>query len=357
MFIALRDLRFARGRFALLSGVIALMTLMVVLLTGLTDGLRAASISAVAALPVDAIAFDRPEPGQAASFASSTLPADAAGRLARQPGVRAAFPLGVATARLTHRTASTTVAVLGADPGLYPELQSGHIPGGGGDEVAVSADLARERSITVGDRVDLGGIPVTVTAIVAATTFNHLPVAYLPLATWQAVAHTETVTAVALTGPGADPAAIGAATGTWTVSREEAFAAVGGYSSEQGSLNLMRALLFAISALVVGAFFTVWTMQRAPDLAVVRALGAGRGYLLRDALGQAIVVLAAGALVGGGAGTGLGALAATVMPFQLTLATVGTPLCTMILVGLLGAAASVRQVTTVDPLTALGATR
>jgi putative ABC transport system permease protein len=53
----------------------------------------------------------------------------------------------------------------------------------------------------------------------------------------------------------------------------------------------------------VGSFFTVWTMQRAHDLAVVRAIGGTRGYLLRDALGQAALVLLVGA--------GLGALVAT----------------------------------------------
>ena len=36
----------------------------------------------------------------------------------------------------------------------------------------------------------------------------------------------------------------------------------------------MVALLFGISALVIGAFFTVWTMQRSGDIAVLKALGA-----------------------------------------------------------------------------------
>ena len=36
----------------------------------------------------------------------------------------------------------------------------------------------------------------------------------------------------------------------------------------------MRGFLFVISALVVGAFFTVWTIQRSGDIAVLKALGA-----------------------------------------------------------------------------------
>jgi putative ABC transport system permease protein len=50
-------------------------------------------------------------------------------------------------------------------------------------------------------------------------------------------------------------------------------------------------------------------------------------------------------------------LAATVVPFVLQPATVALPLLIMIAVGLLGAAVAVRNVSQVDPLTALGASR
>ncbi|MGW0431855.1 ABC transporter permease [Micromonospora sp. NPDC003197] len=360
MFIALRDLRFARGRFALLGGVIALMTLMVVLLTGLTAGLGAASISAVARLPVDDIAFQQPASGQQVAFATSALPAETVGTIAGQPGVTGAYPLGVATTRLQAGERSAAVTLLGADPALYPTRQQGAAPAAG--EAAITADLAEEQSLRVGDRVQLGGQEVRIAAIVATVSFNHLPVAYTPIDTWRQLSRAEAITAVAITRAGGDPAAIDRAAidraaGTATVSREEAYDAVGGYSSEQGSLNLMRGLLLGVSVLVVGAFFTVWTMQRAGDLAVVRAIGGSRGYLLRDALGQAAVVLLAGASVGAGMAAALGALAGQVVPFVLDVGTVGIPLVAMVAVGVLGAAVSVRRVSKVDPLTALGAAR
>jgi ABC-type sugar transport system ATPase subunit len=53
----------------------------------------------------------------------------------------------------------------------------------------------------------------------------------------------------------------------------------------------MVAMLFGISALVVGAFFTVWSIQRRPDVAVLKALGASGRMLVVDALGQAAIVL------------------------------------------------------------------
>ena len=198
---------------------------------------------------------------------------------------------------------------------------------------------------------------VVVSGLVADTSFSHLPVLYTDIGTWQQFAHVDTITAVALDPGTADPAAIDLATGTSTITRDAAFDAVGGFTSEQSSLNLMRWLLVGISVLVVGSFFTVWTMQRAHDLAVVRAIGGTRGYLLRDALGQAALVLLIGAGLGALVATGLGALAATVVPFILEPATVALPLLIMITVGQLGAAVAVRNVSKVDPLTALGASR
>lgn len=355
MFIAIRDLRYARGRFALLGGVIALMTLMVVLLTGLTAGLGAASVSAVAALPIDAIAFQRPADGQDVAFATSSLPAGAAKVVATQPGVGTAYPLGISTARVRHDVSSTAVTLMGADPVLYPSQEGGSDPGEG--EVAVTADLAADQGLAAGDTIEVGGAAVRVTAIVTSTSFNHLPVVYTPIATWQRLAHTEGITAVGLLAEHGSWDAVDAAAGTRTVGRSDAYAAVGGYASEQGSLDLMRALLLGISALVVGAFFTVWTMQRGPDLAVVRALGGSRGYLLRDALGQAVLVLSGGSMVGAAIAAGTGALASRAMPIVLDAATVGLPLAGMFVVGLLGAAFSVRRVSAVEPITALGAAR
>ncbi|MFG1909490.1 ABC transporter permease [Kribbella sp. NPDC048928] len=348
MFIAVRDLRFARGRFVLLGSIIALMTAMVVLLTGLTAGLGAASVSAVAALPVDTLTFQRPASGQEISFATSNLPADTVGAVADAPGVGAAYPLGAATTRLEAGDRSAAVTVLGTDPALYPTLQRGRSPAAG--EVVLTNDLSE--SYSVGDTVVLGGQRVTVTGIVATTSFNHLPVVYTSTSTWQRIARTDGITAVASTGsrpPDTDVRT--------SVARDAAFAGVGGYSSEQGSLQLMRVLLLVVSALVVGAFFTVWTMQRGADLAVVRAIGASRGYLLRDALAQAGIVLLAGAAVGAAVAAGLGALASRGVPFVLDVRTVGVPLAAVIATGALGAVFSVRRVSTADPLTALGAAR
>ena len=64
MFLGSRDLRHAKGRFALIGGVVALITLLVVMLTGLAAGLGRESVAAVSTLPergVSQIAFSQPD--------------------------------------------------------------------------------------------------------------------------------------------------------------------------------------------------------------------------------------------------------------------------------------------------------
>lgn len=119
----------------------------------------------------------------------------------------------------------------------------------------------------------------------------------------------------------------------------------------------MRGFLFAISVLVIGAFFTVWTIQRSGDIAVLKALGASTRYLLRDALGQAVVLLTAGTAIGAALAAAAGAVAAGTVPFVLDAGTVLFPAIVMIALGALGAALSIRRITSVDPLTALGSAR
>ena len=55
MFLARRDMVFARGRFTLITAVVLLITLLIGLLSGLTGGLAQQNISAIQSLERDRI--------------------------------------------------------------------------------------------------------------------------------------------------------------------------------------------------------------------------------------------------------------------------------------------------------------
>lgn len=358
MFVAWRDLRFARGRFALMGTVIVLITLLVGLLSGLTAGLARDNTSALTGLPADHLAFARPAAGQSVSFTASSLRAEQWRRLAERPGVRGAEPIGIGTVNADAGRQTAAVSAFGVRPGsgLAPDPTA---PG----TAVLSEKAARELGAGVGDKVALGRANVTVSAVSGDASYSHTPVVWMDLGDWQSVAPTgpgdgERATVVALrTGPGADLAAADRAAGTDTTTVDGALGAIGSYQAENGSLQLMRGFLFVISALVVGAFFTVWTIQRSGDIAVLKALGSSTRYLLRDALGQAVLMLVAGAAVGTGLAALVGLFVPDDVPFVLEPLTTLGPAAVMTVLGVVGAALSVRRITAVDPLIALGSAR
>ncbi|MEC4020896.1 ABC transporter permease [Streptomyces sp. H27-D2] len=362
MFVASRDIRFAKGRFALMGAVVTLITTLVVFLNGLTGGLARAASSAIDGLPVDGIVFGAPAGASPeVSFSNSTIDAAQAAAWAKAPGVASAEPLGVAMTRFTGDGAAASVSLLGASAALLPPLVSGTAPRDG--QAVVSEELAEEYGLAAGAKVRLGTRRITVSGVGEDRSYAHAPSVWTGLHTWERVTGQEQPTALALDrdgegggdtggGPGGDTAR-----DTRAVPLGDAPAGIDGYSAEQGSLQLIQVFLFAVSALVTGAFFTVWTVQRKPDIAVLKAIGASSGYLVRDALAQALAVLLSGGLLGAALGALGGALASASVPFALGAASVAAPVLAMVLLGLAGSALAVRRITSVDPLTALGATR
>ncbi|MFG2340610.1 ABC transporter permease [Streptomyces yangpuensis] len=361
MFVAWRDLRFAKGRFALMGSVVLLITLLVGLLSGLTAGLARENISAVTGLPASHLAFAAPAGEQKVSFTNSQVPESAWLAWREQPGVQAAQPLGIRTTNAVSGERTAAVSVFGVDPA------GGLAPRGAGlaqGRVVLAEKAAKELGgLTAGARIKIGPLEMTVAAVAGTAAHSHTPVVWMDLNDWQRVGNPGTsidtlATVVAVSGSGVDLAAADRAAGTRALTVDEALGAIGSYQAENGSLQLMRGFLFAISALVIGAFFTVWTIQRSGDIAVLKALGASTPYLLRDALGQAVVMLALGTGLGTALAAGFGALiSGGDVPFVLDAATVLVPAAIMIALGALGAALSIRRITAVDPLTALGSAR
>ncbi|UGY94181.1 ABC transporter permease [Streptomyces gobiensis] len=359
MFVALRDIRFAKGRFALMGSVVTLLTTLVVFLYGLTGGLARDASSAVADLPVDAIVFGAPAGADPqVSFTNSSITPEQAKAWGEAPGVAAAEPLGVAMTRVTGERAAGSVSLFGGDRSLLPPLRSGTAPERG--QSAVSRAVAEEYGLTVGGKVRLGTQELTVSGITEDRAYGHAPTVWTDLPTWERVSGQRQPTVLALSedgGTAADTAAVDKRQSTRTVSRADALDGIAAFVAEQGSLQLIQGFLFTVSALVTGAFFTVWTVQRRPDIAVLKAVGASSTYLVRDALAQALAILSAGALLGAGLGMLGGVFAARSVPFALGAETVAMPVAAIVLLGLVGAALAVRRITSVDPLIALGANR
>lgn len=380
MFLALRELTFARGRFALMGAVIALIAVLMVMLSGLASGLVNDGVSGLKALPVTAIAFDAGTKTDNA-FSRSVVDETQLEAWRAQPDVADAALLGVRMANVTTEAGKQVdLTLFGVEPGTFLAPATGEGTGLGAIDGIVVSPTARAEELDLGTVVTvdhLGTRLVVVGFTDGQATFGHVDVGYLPLPTWQLIASgraepgtptqaqldalgatsASVVALQAAAGTELDLAAGDRAANTTSKSLEGTLAASPGYTAETMTLSMIQVFLYAICALVVGAFFTVWTIQRRHEIAVLRAIGASTRYLLRDGLTQAALLLVGFTGLGVVIGIGLGFLMPEAMPFTLELAPIAVATALTIGLGLLGAAAAVVRIAQIDPLDALGGQR
>lgn len=375
MYLALRELRVARGRFVLVGAVIALVAMLTTLLSGLANGLVDDGISGLRRLPMTHLAF---QSGAAETFSRSTLTdadlaawtdaadADGAG------GVEVS-PMGVSFVNARTESGSTVdIALFGVPAGSFLAPRHDAEAALEGQPGLVLSHEFKEQGIAVGDELTVVGADVRlpVLGFTYAGSYGHVDIAFTGLDTWQELLYGDNArgrfSALALRG---DPDAVDAATarvdaatgggssagsGTEVVTKEQAYAGSPGYAGETQTMAMIRWFLLVISALIVGAFFVVWTLQRARQIAVLKALGASRGYVARDAVGQLAVVLVVATAVGGLVAFAVGGLVGgTAVPFRLAAGPALSALGLLIVTGLLGCLAGIRRVVGVDPAMAL----
>lgn len=372
--LARRDLIVAKGRFLLMGTVVALIAMLGVLLAGLAVGLVDDGTSGLARLPVTHLAF---QPGSEATFSRSFIPADAVDKL-RGDGVEETAPLGVAlfNAKLERGSSKpkvVDVALFGVERESFisPTPVSGSgLAGSGPAPVVISQQLADE-GVKVGDQlvVGLDSTALNVVGVAEAGTYGHVPVAYTDLPTWEQVTPGATtpsgrglVSAMALKlSPDAaapdDAAKVGDRAGLDVLTKQQSFDGSPGYVAETATMSLIRGFLLVISALVVAAFFTVWTVQRRDQIGLLKAMGASDRYVVGDAMLQVLILLVVATVVGTLLGILLGSFFPAEAPFTLTASSVAGAGAALVVAGLLGSLVAVRRITSVDPLVALGSSR
>jgi putative ABC transport system permease protein len=359
MFLALRDRRGAR-RFLLLGVVIALVALLSTVLSGLAAGLVTDGISGLRALPFDRLALSD---GSDATFSRSTLRPDALDALDGIDGAEAT-PLGASFVNATAADGgpSLDLALFGVSPDSFLVTRDDARAALAGEPGLVLGRELQEQGVQIGDRYTLGGseLELPVLGFTFAGTYGHAPIAFTSLGTWQQVQFGAGAdgrfSAVALRGGTAEGFERAAAdAGLELLTKSEAYAGSPGFSAETTTMTLIRGFLLVISALVIGAFFTVLTVQRTRQIGLLKAMGAGNGYVLRDGIGQMTILVALATLAGVVGGVGLIALVGRGdAPVELDASSLATVSLSLVIAGILGSLVAFRRITHIEPAIALG---
>ncbi len=362
MFIALRDLRRSWTRFLLVGLVVLLVALLTTVLGALANGLQRDGISALQALPFDHMAFEQ---GSKATFSRSTIDPDTLATYRQLPDVEAT-PLGVsfANAKSDGDSPDLDIALFGVESDSFlVERPEGHDALAGEPGLVLSADLADE-GIAVGDQYTFSatGVTLPVLGFTFAGSYGHVAIAYTPLETWQELTYGSGAegrfSAIALQLPdGITDEVHTTATGTDTEveTKTATYDGSPGYTAEQTTMTLIRGFLLVISALVVGAFFTVLIVQRTRQVGLLKAMGASTWYVVRDGLAQMIIVVTLATLVGTGLGAAIiAAMSGGAAPVALVSSTVFQGIVLLIVAGIVGSLVPLRRIAGIEPAIALG---
>lgn len=359
VFLAWRDLLFAKGRFVLVGVVIALIALLTTLLSGLANGLVDDGISGLRGLPLTHLAF---QPGAKDSFTRSSLDES---NLKPWQDLKGAEASALGVSFFNARTPSNStidLALFGVPAGSFLAPEGEARDSLAGTPGIVLSDEFKDEGLKVGDKLTIVG-PDLVLPILGFTytgSYGHVEIAFTSLTEWQQLLYGNDArgrfSAVAIKAPDStDFATIDHAADTETSTKIAAYSGSPGFSEEQGTMSLIRVFLLAISALIVGAFFTVWTVQRTRQIGLMKALGASNMYILRDALGQLAVILVVSTAVGALLATLAGQFVGPKAPFSLQAGPVITSSVILIVLGMIGSLVAIRRVTSVDPIIAMGA--
>ncbi|HZG93599.1 MAG TPA: FtsX-like permease family protein [Mycobacteriales bacterium] len=366
MFLAMRELRRAKGRFALLIGAVALVVFLILVQQALRDslvdsfvgGIRNSS-APVLVLDVDGRRF----------LQGSTITPELEWAVRGVDGIDAVARIGQGAFAVTAGGRPRSVAVVGYDTeglGSPADLVEGRLPTGRAEVVANAADASL--GFRVGDRlvVPPTGLELVVVGRAAGAGLNVTPTVYGTWATYVDVLRTRN----ADTGDDVRPNALAVRQAGGLAARElaarinaasptaDALTARDAADGNPGVVNIERSfgvifLLFGIVLpLVTGLFFLILTQQKQQSLTLLRAFGAPASRLSATVLYQAVFVLAA-ALALGTAAYWLISLRSTpelTIPYQSDAVVAWSVVLGAL--GMVSAAASVRRVRRLDPLAA-----
>ncbi len=363
--IGFLEIRRRKLQFALVGLIVTLISYLVLMINGLGVGLNEQAGRALRNFDADAIAYsDR----AVLSVIRSELSAETVERIETESGARESAPLGYMAVNYTRNDGKVkSAAVLGYDPGTIgePPVKEGRaLTPADANGLLADRQFLRASGLKVGDTVRLAirlqEREFTIVGELNEGAFFFQPSVYMLRSTWQEMKYgtnapgTPVASVVLLKGDGL---AGKRGTGWEAVSKSTAFANIEGVSGQQSTVQALQVFGYLIGGLVIGVFFYVLTLQKTPQIGVLKAVGATTGFIFRQLLVQALLVALGGVAIAVPlawlTNEGIKQVPDPV-PIAFTTGTFVTTSALLLLMAVLGVLFSGRQVAKVDPIIALG---
>ncbi len=378
-YLAYKEMLRNQGRFLLFSLVIALITVLVLFIAGLGEGLGSGNKQYIEKLNADLIVYKAKVD---LSIGTSKIERSKLSAIRRVEGVAEVGPISFSAASLVFADGRKplNVSLIGVEPGLpgeVPAYQGRQLGGRRANEAVVDRNTALRAKVGVGDTIQVKSIQAAqeeyydllVVGVSDGRQYSLQPSIIVPMLTFekikpQAVVGAgdaeliSNVAAVRLSDPAASAAVAqrlqAEVADIQVADRVTAYENTPGYSAQQGTLSTQRGFVLLIGVLVIGGFFQIQTLQKVAQIGMLKAIGTSNRTVAAASIIQIILVTAIGVAIGSAVTIGLSFAFPPTVPIAFTGPNVLVGVVSLLVIGPIGGFISVRQALRVEPLTALG---
>ncbi|MBC1605601.1 ABC transporter permease [Listeria rocourtiae] len=361
MFLGLRELFYSKLRYFLVTGIMILIVLLSLFLSGLANGLAYDNASSVANndVPYYVLAKDAQGKVERSLFPESDL----AG-IKDVKNVKDAAVLGqsMQTLKRADDGKKFSMAVFAITPGsfLEPKVTSGSQmsvtkPDG------VILDSSLEGDLKIGDVLedDILNKQMTVIGFAKDQKYSHAPIVYMNMAIWQAINPSlyhqkiPQTSTIAVLADNPDKSISIDNKELTTITHKDFLGQIPGYSAEQMTLNMMIFFLIVIGGFILTAFFYIMTLQKTGQFGILKALGTKISYLVASVVSQVLLISVVSIGISIAATAGLSMIMPDAMPFRLTGLTMALYSGLFFAVAVIGSLLSLIKIAKVDALDAI----
>jgi putative ABC transport system permease protein len=382
-FLAVKEVWRNRGRFLLFGLVIALITVLVLFIAALAEGLANANREYLSKLDAQLVVLGDKSDNL---IAASRLGRSRMAAVSRVEGVAAAGAIGFANAVVAEPLPNDAsapplrISLVGVEPGKPGEpraLAGRQLSTSQASEAILDRGVLLRLNLSVGDTLVLQStqgtrdefFSVRVVGVTDAQQYLFQPTVFVPMFTWDRIrpkgegefANSElTVNAVAVKvqNPAEAEAMkarlVGEVGNIEVLTIREAYENLPGYSAQQSTLNTQSFFTLLIGVLVIGGFFQIQVLQKVPQIGVLKAIGASNLMVGAAAISQIVLVTAFGVSLGGALTLLLTLGLPATIPFAFTGSAVALAIAALLIIGPLGGSVSIRYSVRIEPLKALG---
>ncbi len=378
-YLAIKEVWRNRGRFLLVAMVIALITLLVLFIAALGEGLGNGNREYISKLDAELVVF------QAKSdyvIAASRLGRDRLAAVRRVDGVADAGMVGTSSASLIlpEGEEPIKVALLGVEPGHAGEpgvLEGQQLSTDLAAEVIIDRNTAFRSNLSVGDnltvRVTQGTrdefFNLRIVGVADGQQFQLQPSIFVPFFTWDRIRSKSEAEVNRLTSVGnvivvklenpdqveeVSQRLVAQVDNIETATISRAIQGLPGYSAQQSTLQTQGGFTLFIGILVIGGFFQIQILQKVAQIGVLKAIGAANPVVAFSSIIQIVIITVIGVLIGALLTFSFSLFFPPTVPIVFNGSTSAIAIIALLLIGPLGGLVSIRYAVQIEPLKALG---